>query len=204
MATHGDPYRKLTKEESELRNRADRREFKQRCIDTIVDLKISYVRLIALLNRNKLPDTDRYPISSDPIRYPWAELETLLLYTADVPRTKTLLPNSLLPTSLQLPITGDIPLKDVTQGQPSKQTTDSQNTLTEREQKQQEIILHGQEVIRQFFHAQETKHMPDMMKMSLKDNMLIGGLLDEGKYFPDTSVLVKFDLALEEGQIICE
>lgn len=196
MATHGDPYRKLTKDESVLRSRADTREFKQRCINTIAELRISYARLIALLGRNKLPDTDRYPISSDPIRHQWAELETLLLYTVseEVPRINT--PRSLPIT--QLPITGDIPeimKNDVTQ--PSKQTTH------QHELNKQEVISHGQEEIRNFFHA-HSQHMPTRMKMSLKNSIKITDLLEEGKFFPETNVQVHFDLLLDDDQFICE
>lgn len=202
MATHGDPYRKLNKDESVLRSRADTREFKQRCIDTFVELKISYTRLIALLGRNKLPDTDRHPISSDPIRQQWAELETLLLYTIskDVPQINTPLPQS-------LPITGDIPeiMDNVTQGQPSKLTT-HQHELNEQEiPPDQKIILRGQEAIRQHFHA-HSQQMPASIEMSLTNHIKITNLLEQGKFFPETyeQVQVHSNLFLDDSQFICK
>lgn len=217
MAT--DPYRKLTKDESALRSRADTREFKQRCIDTIVDLKISYARLLALLSKNKLPDTDRYPISSDPIRHQWAELETLLLYA--IPENVPQKINTPLPFS-QLPITGDIPeiMNDVTQGQPSKQTTIYQDDDKKITHIRQKLVQRCQEEIRKHYQQQFTfLHpgekffedplcMPQKIKMSLLSKMALEPL-ERGGFFPGTGVdnvvgiLVEADSSLGD-RIICE
>lgn len=186
--------RPLSKGTPELHRQDDAREFKRRCINTLADLKISYARLLAYLNRSRnLPNTDRY-LSIDPIRHQWAELETLLLYT---------IPEEVLqintPPSLQLPTTGDIPeiMHDVTQGQPSKQTTSHAPEMNK-----QEIILRGQEAIRRYFHA-HAEQMPTHIKMNLKNSIKMTDVLEEGKFFPETHVQVQFDLLLDDDQFIC-
>ena len=188
--------RPFSKETSDNGVQADAREFKRRCINTLADLKISYTRLLAYLNRSRnLPNTDRY-LSLDPIRHQWAELETLLLYTIPEEVLQINTPHS---SSLQLPTTGDIPeiLDDVTQGQPSKQTTSQPQEMTK-----QEVILRGQEAIRKYFHT-HAEQMPLHIRMNLKNSIKITDVMEEGKFFPETHVLVRFDLLLDDDQFIC-
>ncbi len=110
-------------------------------------------------------------------------------------------------------------MENITQDQqPNKPTSNHhtyQDALDELKHIQQKLIEQGQETIRNCYQARFiTLHpdkeffedfdcMPHIIKMTAINNLTLSPLLDEGKFFPGTRVLVVIDKYLGD-QFICE
>ncbi len=230
MATpEKQPVRQLTSDESELRGRAKKRENLQRHITSnwwqytdnriVEQLRQAHTRLIAWGNKSKPVDTDHHPVSpwtpdlqqlvdTDTIRHPVTPLP--LSRITDKPITPRLL-NS-------LPNTGEVMNKLTQDKQPDKVPTTHhtyQDALDELKYIQQKLVAQGQDAIRGHYQArfitlhpdeeffEDFECMPHTIKMTAMNNLTLSPLLDEGKYFPGTRVLVVLDKTLGD-QMICE
>lgn len=208
MSSQHDPtLRKLTANESKLRRGEVERQRRQWYIDTVVQFKIYQARLAALvtnLNR-KSPDIDTDP----QVVSPWsptlqqealAQMETQIYPVPDILITRTQRIQQ-----QQLPITGDIVMEKVTQGQPSEQTTTYQDDKITRIRR--ELVTECQRKMRDYYHEQNPKRMPSTIRMALLKKMALEPL-ERGEFFPGTGidgiigVLVVADSSIGD-QIIC-
>jgi len=219
--TMADPtkgeHKKLTRDESELRNRADQRETRQHNINTLVRewTRLSHSYLIRWLRRERPENLtavkDYHPYSPyDPAMLQLADMDTLLHPITPYPHSAiTPVPFSLHPDTGDIDMTTnsqhdtDKPaITEVTQeGQPANRAATYQDEINKLEHIQQELVERIQASIRAYYHAQEPKCMPLEASMSTL-NMLTLGPLDEGKYFRGTHVLIKPDPGLDE-EIVC-
>src|SRR5713226_6073792 len=195
---------------SELRKLAFRREAKQSSIDAakseqlkiLEQLRTSHAWLMSWLNRNKpkTPITDCHPAS------PWtsylqqiADTETSLHPILEIAITK----------NVELPITGDdIKVSEITQDKQPNKRTPYQDEYDKISRIRRELIAQCQEHMRNYYHAQDPKCMPRVIRMALLSKMALAPL-EQGKFFPGTGidgiagVLVEADSTLGD-QIICE
>lgn len=219
--------RRLTKDESKLRNIADQREKRQRYItlhwweytdNTIVEqLRLAHARLMTWGNKSKnKPSTEPQTAVSHwtPERLELVNADTLLQPITPLPLCITG-----EPMTPRLPNTGEVMSKTTTQDkQPNKPTTSHhtyQDELDEIKSLQQKLVKQGQEEIRTFYQKrfvalhpnkaffEDCECMPRIIRMTAMNNLTLSPLLDEGKFFPGTHVLVVIDKTLGD-QFICE
>lgn len=222
MATHDNQssLRRLTKNESELRRKEDERQKRQWYIETVVkkQLELYHAKLMLLLSRRDttpFPDTDPHPLIS-----PWSPTMQQLADQDTIMYPITPLPHSIIEkanTSRPLPNTGEI-MKEITQDkQPNKPTSSRhtyQNEYDQITQLRQGLITRCQEALRTHYQkqfalqhpgeefSQDTQCMAHALKMTALNKLTLCPL-DQGKYFPETRVLVEVDSSLGD-QIICE
>lgn len=210
----------MHKEKSELRERAKERATEQRVIDAYTTGRMEVINwlrtnLFSKFARANTPITDHHPIS------PWdesmrqlAEMETQLYPIPDIAIARA--------QHIQLPITGDIIVNEITQEQPNKPTTHHiyQDEYDKITRIRQGLVTECQGKMRDFYqkqfaiqhpeqeYFQDPECMPRVIKMALLSKMALEPL-ETGEFFPGTGidgivgVAVKADSTIGD-QIICE